>query len=99
MLGAKADIAIINLQNLRIGPFRDPIRALVNCASSSDVETVIVDGQVVVEEGQVKGVDEAELLAEVNAEAEQQWASLPEFHWQGLSVDELSPPSFPWGEL
>lgn len=95
--GAKADIAIVDLSNLRIGPFHDPIRALVNCASSADVETVIVDGRVVVEGGRVKGVDEDALLAEVQAASERQWAALPEHHWQGLSVDEYSPPSFPWG--
>ena len=96
--GAKADIVIVDLANLRVGPLRDPIRALVNCASSADVETVIIDGRVVVEGGRVNGVDEEALLAEVQAEADQQWESLPRFHWQGLTADELSPPSFPWGE-
>ncbi|MEE8110750.1 MAG: chlorohydrolase family protein [bacterium] len=95
--GAKADVTIVNLKNLRIGPVYDPIRALVNCASAADVDMVIVDGRVVVEEGRVKGVDEDALLAEVQTESEKQWASIPQFHWQGLTIDELSPPSFPWG--
>ncbi|MFQ5914740.1 MAG: chlorohydrolase family protein [Nitrospinota bacterium] len=95
--GARADVAVVDLTDLRIGPFRDPIRALVNCASSADVERVIVDGRVVVEDGRVRGVDEDVLRAEVQAEAEKQWASLCQFHWQGLPADDLSPPSFPWG--
>ena len=95
--GAKADITIVDMTNFRIGPILDPIRALVNCASSADVETVIVAGRTVVEEGRVVGIDESALLAEVQSQAEQQWASVPDFHWQGLSPEEFSPPSFPWG--
>ena len=95
--GAKADITIVDLQNLRIGPVYDPIRALINCASTADVETVIVDGRIVVEEGRVKGVDEDTLLDQVQVEANRQWESFSEFHWQGRTLEEFAPTSFPWG--
>ena len=45
--GAKADVVIINLRSTRYGPARDPINALVEYGSGADVETVIVDGEVV----------------------------------------------------
>lgn len=93
--GAKADIVIVDMQSLRIGPYRDPIKALVHCATGDDVETVIVDGRTVVEDGRVVGVDERGLLADAQREAERLWATVPEWHWQKLGADEFSPPSFP----
>jgi cytosine/adenosine deaminase-related metal-dependent hydrolase len=93
--GAKADIVVVDLRKLRIGPYRDPVKALVNCATSDDVEQVIVDGRVVVEHGRVVGVDEARVLREAQAHAEQLWSSAQEWHWQGLTADRFSPLSFP----
>jgi cytosine/adenosine deaminase-related metal-dependent hydrolase len=61
--GAKADIAIIDLNRLHIGPVDDPIKSLVYAASGSDVDTVLVDGRVVVEDGKIPGLNEAELSA------------------------------------
>jgi hypothetical protein len=56
---------------------------------------VIVDGKTVVEDGHVVGVDEAALLAQAQAEADRLWSTVPEWHWQGLTADQLSPQSFP----
>lgn len=93
--GAKADVVVVNLQSMRIGPYRDPIKALVNCATTDDVEQVIVDGRTVVEAGRVVGVDEEALRADAQREAERVWATVPEWHWQGLTADELSPIALP----
>ncbi len=93
--GAKADIVVVDLRKIRIGPYRNPVKALVNCATADDVEHVIVDGRPVVEGGRVLGVNEGELLREAQAEAERLWASVPEWHWQGLAADQLSPPRPP----
>lgn len=60
--GAKADVVIVDFTPLHIGPVDDPIKALVYTASGTDIETVIVDGKVVVKEGRVPGVDESELV-------------------------------------
>jgi cytosine/adenosine deaminase-related metal-dependent hydrolase len=93
--GAKADAVVVDLQKLRIGPYRDPVKALVNCATADDVEHVWVDGRQVVEGGRVRGVDEAELLTEAQREADRLWASVPEWHWQKLTAEQLSPQSYP----
>ena len=92
---AKADIVILDMQKLRIGPYRDPIKALVNCGTGDDVETVIVDGRTVVEEGRVVGVDEAALRREAQQEAERLWSTVSEWHWQRLTTEQFSPLSFP----
>lgn len=93
--GAKADVVVVDLRKLRVGPYRDPIKALVNCATADDVEHVFVDGRLVVEHGRVVGVDEARVLREAQAEAERLWATVQEWHWQGWTADQLSPLSFP----
>ena len=67
----------------------------VQCGTSDDVHRVIVDGRTVVENGHVRGVDEAQVLADAQREAERLWAEVPEWHWQQLTADQLSPPSFP----
>src|SRR5262247_270899 len=93
--GAKADIVLVDMRSLRIGPYRDPIRALVQCGTGDDVRRVIIDGRTVVEGGHVIGVDEAQVLADAQREAERLWAEVPEWHWEKLTADQLSPPSFP----
>jgi cytosine/adenosine deaminase-related metal-dependent hydrolase len=93
--GAKADLVIVDMRKLRIGPYRDPIRALVQCATGDDVERVLVDGRTVVDGGRVVGVDEAQLLADAQREADRLWAEVPEWHWQAHTADQVSPPSFP----
>jgi cytosine/adenosine deaminase-related metal-dependent hydrolase len=50
----------------------DPIKTLVYMASQKDIETVIVDGKVVVADGRVPGLDEENLARRAN-EANQRW--------------------------
>lgn len=59
---AKADIVVVDLERLHIGPVVDPVKALVYRASSADIIRVIVDGRTVVEDGRLLTADEEELL-------------------------------------
>ena len=92
---AKADVVVVDMRKLRIGPYRDPIKALVQCGTGDDVERVIVDGRTVVENGRVLGIDERQLLTDAQREAERLWSTVPEWHWQRWTADDLSPQSFP----
>lgn len=66
--GKKADLIIVNLNKLHTTPILfEPfsvISHLVYAARGTDVETVLVDGNVVVENGTVKKVNEAEIIRE-----------------------------------
>ena len=66
----RADIAIINLNRLHATP-RPPdiISAVVYSTQASDVETVIIDGQVVMRDRELTTIDEEKVIAEANREA------------------------------
>jgi len=93
--GVKADIVIVDLRTLRYGPVRDPVTALVEYGSGADVETVIVDGEIVIERGHSTRVDEAELLAQGEATAKRAWDNWATRDWAGRSAEEITPPAFP----
>src|SRR5262249_58048509 len=55
--GAKADLTVVDLGQLRIGPIDDPIRTMLYSAGGAHVRHVVVDGRTVVEEGRIPGLD------------------------------------------
>jgi 5-methylthioadenosine/S-adenosylhomocysteine deaminase len=97
--GALADIAVVDMSGMNAVPVRDPIRNLVNSCQRSDVKTVIVNGEVVVEDGRLLTIDQDELVKEVQRAAEGIWSRIPENHYLGWTADEVSPQSLkPWEE-
>ena len=93
--GARADVVILNLRTTRYGPVRDPINALVEYGSGADVETVIVDGEVVVENGRSTRIDDDELFAQAQTGANHAWDNWAARDWNGRTVEEIIPPAFP----
>ena len=63
--GALADVIVIDLQKPHLQPIHDPVSNLVYCGKASDVETVVVDGELLVEERRVRGIDLPRLFADV----------------------------------
>lgn len=55
--GALADLILIDIRKPHLQPVHDLISNLVYCCKASDVETVVVDGCIVVENRRVAGVD------------------------------------------
>jgi len=92
--GAKADVVILNLRTTRYGPVRDPINALVEYGSGADVETVIVDGEVVVENGRSTHIDDDELFAQAQTGANRAWDHWAARDWNGRTVEQIIPPAF-----
>ena len=93
--GAKADVVILNLRTPRLGPMRDPINALVEYGSGADVETVIVDGEVVVDKGRSTRIDDDELFAQAEAGAKRAWDNWAARDWNSRTVEQIIPPAFP----
>jgi 5-methylthioadenosine/S-adenosylhomocysteine deaminase len=93
--GAKADLLVINLDQLGAPVYADPIKALVEGASGRDVDTVIVDGKVLVQGGRTTRVDEDEVCAKARQATAAYWSHVPNWRWDGASVDRIIPPAFP----
>ena len=93
--GAKADVVIIDLRTTRYGPVRDAINAMVEYGSGADVETVIVDGEIVVDRGRSTRINDEELFAQAQAGANRAWDNWAGRDWAGRSVEQINPPAFP----
>lgn len=62
-IGKRADIILVDLTGPHLRPINQIVNNLVYCASAmSDVETVIVDGRVLVQDRQLLGCDEQEVV-------------------------------------
>ncbi len=68
--GYKADIILLNIEKPHFYPRNDWISNIVYAAQSSDVETVIIDGRVVMEKGRVLTINEEEVYRQVQIRAE-----------------------------
>ncbi|WP_339319058.1 5'-deoxyadenosine deaminase [Paenibacillus sp. FSL R10-2734] len=67
-VGKKADLVLLNLYNFHTFPSYDvdPISRIVYSATRADVETTIIDGEIVMERGLLKTVDKEIVLNEAN---------------------------------
>jgi 8-oxoguanine deaminase len=92
--GARADITVVDLSDLRAGPIDDPIRTMLYNASGASVRDVIVDGRTVVESGRIPGLDAEEMRQRGQAWFEKMKAHYAERDYLRRSTDELFPPSF-----
>ncbi|MEM2896792.1 MAG: amidohydrolase family protein [Candidatus Bathyarchaeia archaeon] len=71
--GKKADIQIVNTDKARFLPFGNAISMLVYCGQGSDVETVIVDGKILVKNRELVNKKEFELKSEINKSIKELW--------------------------
>ncbi len=61
--GKKADLVVASLEQPHLNPIYDIYSHITYCMRPSDVETVMVNGKIVVENGRPVTVDEAEVIA------------------------------------
>lgn len=67
--GKAADIVLLDLNRLPTTPTNELISTLIYQATSSCVDTVYVDGEIVLEEGKLKNIDEEWLIKEAESRA------------------------------
>jgi 5-methylthioadenosine/S-adenosylhomocysteine deaminase len=73
--GKKADLIIIDTNKPHLTPMYNPVSHLVYAAMGSDVTTSIINGQVVMENGQLKTMDIKAVIDDVNKIAKETIAS------------------------
>jgi 5-methylthioadenosine/S-adenosylhomocysteine deaminase len=65
-VGGIADLIMVNIKKPHLTPMLNPISNIVYSMKSSDVDTVIIDGKIVMKDRKIKGIDEDELYEKVN---------------------------------
>jgi 5-methylthioadenosine/S-adenosylhomocysteine deaminase len=62
--GKRADLILVRLETLHSQPVNDLFSQLVHCAKASDVQTVIVDGQVLMKDRRLQLAEERKVVEE-----------------------------------
>lgn len=69
-VGKKADLVVIDMDKPHLTPSPNPVSTVVYCASGSDVELVMVNGDIVVRDGRVLTLDDETVLRTARERAE-----------------------------
>ena len=69
-VGKRADLTLLNLEALHTTPHPDPVSTIVYAAEASNVETVIIDGRVVMRAARLTTMDEGAVILEANEQSE-----------------------------
>ena len=91
---AKADILIVDFQRTRVGPFLDPIKALIQCCDGEVIDTVIVAGRIRVQDGRVLMWDQEELLEGVRRSCANAWGRFADYWPDNEPIDAVFPGAF-----
>lgn len=75
--GATADLTVVDMTHPHLQPLFDPMKALVALANRANIDSVIVDGRVLVENGAYRFADEAAITEAGSAAIARIW-DLPE---------------------
>ncbi len=63
--GHRADLVLLDLNRAQFTPQSDPLTGLVYAANGSEVDTVLVEGRVLMEKGELKTLDEERVFFEM----------------------------------
>lgn len=72
-IGKKADLVILDFRRPHLVPVLNPLGNLVHTAQGRDVDTVIVDGRLIVQDGRSLLADQDEILRDAQKAAEALW--------------------------
>lgn len=93
--GARADIAVFDLDDIVMAPSIDPITTLVTGGSGKVTRAVFVDGRLSMRERQVAHIDMRRAREQAQAQFDRLIAKYPERSWANPPVSEIFPPSYP----
>jgi 5-methylthioadenosine/S-adenosylhomocysteine deaminase len=81
-----ADMVLLRLDTSFFTPLNDTFRQLVYCENGSSVETVLVDGQIVVEGGRLLTADQESAMAEAREWWAEKRAAIPPLEGNNLKI-------------
>ena len=81
-LGKRADLVVFDASRPHLRPHVDPLGNLVHTGQGRDVRMVIVDGEVIVEDGRPTRVDMEAVCAEGEQAARELWGAVGRRYWE-----------------
>ena len=75
-IGKRADVAVVRLDRLHATPVMDVVSALVYSAETDDVDTVIIDGEIIMRERKLLKVNEKQIINDAQVQREELTADL-----------------------
>jgi cytosine/adenosine deaminase-related metal-dependent hydrolase len=95
-VGCKADFLLVDITHPMMRPTYDPIRSLIYSAGDRALRAVYVDGNKVVEDGEVLTMNYREAAAHLHEAQKRIAAGVPQRDWAHRSAEEIAPPTFHW---
>ena len=92
--GAKADIVIIDIDDPAMGQNIDPIQTLMLNGSGREVRTVIINGELVMKDGQIKGIDDKKVRLQAQDQFDGLVVQYPDRTYDHPSVDQIFSSSY-----
>ena len=92
--GARADIAVFDLDDTVMAPSIDPITTLVTGGSGKVTRAVFVDGRISMLNRQLAGIDMEKARVQAQAQYDGLIAKYPERSWNNPPVSEIFSPSY-----
>ena len=74
-VGKRADITLLDLRKPHLVPIFDPLSNLVYAANGQDVKTVIIDGEIIMEDRKILTLNEEEIIRHVRQRTEKFYPS------------------------
>jgi cytosine/adenosine deaminase-related metal-dependent hydrolase len=94
-VGAKADLAVVDMTHPAMQPDYEPLRSLVYSAGDRAIRDVYVDGRQVLRAGELVHFSIERDIAMLRQAQAEVIAGAPGRDWAGRSLEELSPRVFP----
>jgi 5-methylthioadenosine/S-adenosylhomocysteine deaminase len=85
-VGKKADLVVFDANRPHLRPHVNPLGNLVHTGTGRDVRMVLVDGEVLVEDGRPTRVDLDEVCAQAEAACHELWAAEGKPYWMPRSA-------------
>ena len=96
--GCKADLVLVDLAAPSMMPMREPLRSLIYVAAERAIERVYVDGELVVNRGEVLTIDYRGALGDLQEAQARSLERTSSLDWGARSAAELSPLVLPFRE-
>ena len=95
-VGCKADFSLVDITHPMIRPAYDPIRSLIYSAGDRALKALYVDGNKVVEDGEVLTIDYRQAAEHLHEAQKRIVSRVPQQDWAHRSAEKIAPPTFHW---